>query len=537
VNLGGCGPTERRAAWLFALLVFVCVFHDLGARSLHELDTARWGQLAREMIRSGEWLVPTRYGEVYANKPVLYLWAVAGPSYLFGEVTPLLVRLPSALGLLALVFTCAAWMRMRSGSREAGRIAGLLVLGTFLVAWQGREGRLDMMGTALSFGAAYGIDRAALGLGRRRTPWLAGLLLGAALLTKGPPLLLVPVAALFAPAAGRSMRQRLSAARPLLVLGVAFGCALLWFVPAAISGGEAYGKELLFKQAAERVSGGGNYIRPFWHHLLYLPATAAPWGLAYLAVFAAVFVPRGRRSLGPLAGIALAGAAVLLVFSLVPTKHYRYLSPLVPLLAMGLAWWIWRWLQAPARAPWARHLRALAIVLGLAATTAVVVGVLRPSALVAGLVPAAGFAALAGAAWRGASATRGAAGVSLRRTFVTCVLAGVALGLLAQASLRPHLYTTARERFNRALLDRAKPGIPVFLVPPTTPEDVFLGAPQARFPLMAGDPLPADVSDPVLVVCRRENVTAVRKGAGRAGRILDTGDEKSDWVLLGFGYP
>ena len=59
---GGRPDAGRRAGWLFALLVLVCVFHDLGARSLHELDTARWGQLARELIRSGSWPVPPRSG-------------------------------------------------------------------------------------------------------------------------------------------------------------------------------------------------------------------------------------------------------------------------------------------------------------------------------------------------------------------------------------------------------------------------------------------------------------------------------------------
>ncbi|MFV1959955.1 MAG: hypothetical protein ACC662_11160, partial [Planctomycetota bacterium] len=97
------GPRDRLAAALgdplgpraagpagtavFVLLVLVVALHDLGARSLYTLDLPRFGVLAREMIRSGEWLVPVRWGQVYANKPPLEIWLIAAPAALWGEVT------------------------------------------------------------------------------------------------------------------------------------------------------------------------------------------------------------------------------------------------------------------------------------------------------------------------------------------------------------------------------------------------------------------------------------------------------------------
>ena len=142
--------SARRTTLALLGVLVLCVFWDLGGRSLHEFDTARWGQLAREMIRSGEWLVPTRYGELYVNKPPIYLWLVAGPAAAWGEVTPFLVRLPSALGLLLLVLTTWRWTVWRTGSEQAGRLAALLLISTFGVAWLGRAGRLDMLGAAVS---------------------------------------------------------------------------------------------------------------------------------------------------------------------------------------------------------------------------------------------------------------------------------------------------------------------------------------------------------------------------------------------------
>ena len=524
--------TVTRRAWLaFFGLLLVCAFHDLGGRSLHQLDTARWGQLAREMMSSGSWLVPTRYGELYANKPPLYLWLVAAPSSLLGGVTPFLVRLPSALGLVVLVLVAAWWTRLRSGSEVAGRIAGLLVLSTFLVAWQGREGRLDMMGAALSFAAAAVLDRQALGLGTRRGPWLAGLLVGLALLTKGPPLLLVPLAILLVPSAGRSVRERLRAARPLLVLGVGVGVALLWFVPAVLAGGEDYGRALLFKQAADRVSGEGNYLEPVWHYVLTLPVVAAPWGLAYLAVFGAALVPRLRRTLGPLAGVALAGAIVLVVFSAFPTKHHRYLSPVVPLFAMGLAWWVHRWLGAPTRARWSLHLRALTALLLVGAGACIVMGACKPGGWFAGLVPGLLLAAAAGAA---CEQVRSTAAGRQRRRFVICLLAGACAAMLAQAAIRPHWYVTDKEAFNRELAAVAGPGVTVVLAEPLRPEGVFHGAPHPRFRHDPGQALPADLPGPVVVVCLRADVERVWAANPRPARRVDTVVPHYDLALLIF---
>ena len=521
------------AAWGFAAVLLLAAFHDLGGRSLDQFDTARWGQLAREMVRSGEWLVPTRYGELYVNKPPLYLWLVAGPARVFGEVTPFLVRLPSALGLLLLVLSSAAWMRWRTGSAQAGRYAALLLLSTFGVAWMGRSGRLDMLGAGVSVAAAALLDRAALGRGTRRTPWLAGVLLGAALLVKGPPLLLAPAAVLLVPSAGRTLRMRLRAARPLLVLGVAAGLALLWFVPAVLTAGwDDYGRKLLVGQAAERLSGTLDQTLPPWHYLLGLPTFFAPWGILYLALAVGVWVPRVRRALGPVAGVALAGSLVLLLFSLVPTKHDRYLVPLVPLFALPLAWCVVRWLARPARANWSRHVRLLAAGCAIVALALVVAGfVVRPLALLPLLVPAVALLVLAVVSWRGD------ADADPRTRFVTSLLLALTLAVLALSVARPRCFDSRKEEFNRQLAALRTEETPVWIVRGLEPENVFHGAPEARYWLDPAEPVPLAPGGRLLVVCRRADADRLHTAAGVAGRIFTQDGDPIAWTIVGFGYP
>ena len=527
----------RRATWIFVALVAVVALHDLGGRSLHQIDTARWGQLAREMIRSGEWLVPTRYGELYVNKPPLYLWAVAGPARLAGEVTPFLVRLPSAVGLVLLVLSTAWWARQRTGVDVIGRMAGLLALGSFGVLWLGREGRLDMLGAGLCIAAAAQLDAAARGGGTRRTPWLVGLLLGACLLTKGPPLLLVPAAVLFYPSPGQRLAERLRVARPLLSLGVGAAVALAWFVPGVLSAGwEAYGHPLLVGQAAERITGETADRAPVWFYLVGTPVAAAPWGLAYLGVLLAACTRRGRRALGPTAGLAVAALVLFVVFSAFPTKHYRYLAPIVPLMAIPLAAWLHSRLSHPPRARWRRHLVALGAVLGLAGAACLVAGALRAGAFLATLVPGLLLLAASAAALAPARAP-GAGEAVLRQRFVLVLLHATVILLLGVAVARSHFHVARKERFNLRLAELRAGDVPVFVTRGMSPENVFHGAPRPRFPHDAEAPLPPDAGPRVLVVCPTRDVAAVLAATPRPGRMLYALPDGYDWAIVGFGYP
>ncbi len=49
------------------------------------------------MIASGDWIVPRQQGHVFAERPPLGSWAMAGVALLRGQVDLVAIRLPSAL--------------------------------------------------------------------------------------------------------------------------------------------------------------------------------------------------------------------------------------------------------------------------------------------------------------------------------------------------------------------------------------------------------------------------------------------------------
>ena len=78
------------------LLLFLAVFLlTLGVRPLFSPDETRYAEAAREMLESGDWIVPRLNGTCYFEKPILGYWAFAGSMKLFGR-NAFALRLPSA---------------------------------------------------------------------------------------------------------------------------------------------------------------------------------------------------------------------------------------------------------------------------------------------------------------------------------------------------------------------------------------------------------------------------------------------------------
>src|SRR5512134_2994576 len=57
----------------------------LGLRDPWPADEPRFALIAQDMLRSGDWLVPRVGGDLYADKPPLYFWAMAASMAVTGS--------------------------------------------------------------------------------------------------------------------------------------------------------------------------------------------------------------------------------------------------------------------------------------------------------------------------------------------------------------------------------------------------------------------------------------------------------------------
>ncbi len=108
------------------LLLEAVVWVEPAGSWLAEPDEARYAEIPREMLASGDFVTPRLNGVPYFEKPPLLYWANAASLRLFG-LTPWAARLPTRLfGLgtvvLLVLGVTAAW------NAEAGLAAGILYL-------------------------------------------------------------------------------------------------------------------------------------------------------------------------------------------------------------------------------------------------------------------------------------------------------------------------------------------------------------------------------------------------------------------------
>jgi len=184
---------SKRLGWALVLFFVVIYLLPLGIRSLNVPDEMRYGEMAREMVVSGDWVVPHLNGLRYFEKPAGGHAFNAAAIVIFGE-TNFAVRFMSAL--LAGLSALGIFLLLRSRtSIQTALFSAFIFLTMGLVLGIGTFSVLDSMVsgfitlTLCSFYAA--LDAA----GKRKLGWLVltGIFAGLAFLVKGFIALAVPV--------------------------------------------------------------------------------------------------------------------------------------------------------------------------------------------------------------------------------------------------------------------------------------------------------------------------------------------------------
>jgi len=349
----------------------------LGARAIdsdvYEGGEAREALVAREMLDTGDWILPLWNGSVVPSKPPLFHWLVASSARLTGgQVTVRTLRAPSVVlaGVVVVVVFLAgfAW-----GGAEVGTFAALVLVTTPQFLTEASDGRVDMTLTAAVTGAQVAVVQA-LGV-RRGARLVLALCLAFAMLAKGPigPGLVGLTALAFA-ARERQLRPVLGLVRPLPVLlfvVVAGG----WYALAYAHRGMDFVAKQILSENGEALLGSSRF--PYRSPLYYVAPLVLggfPWTL--VVPWAAARAWGGER---PRRYAVVWAATVFIFFSIAPLKRAAYLLPLRPALALVVGWWlaeVAREAEPATRLSGAARTLAHAVTAGalLAAVSAIAVG-------------------------------------------------------------------------------------------------------------------------------------------------------------------
>jgi 4-amino-4-deoxy-L-arabinose transferase-like glycosyltransferase len=319
--------------YLLLVLLAAAWLTSLGARPLYKTDEARYGEIAREMAQSGDWVTPRLNGFKYFEKPPLQYWATAASFKLFGEHDWAARLWTGLMALFGVALTFYAGNRLFGP--PAGTLAAALLAASPLYVLLGQFTTLDM-GVSIFHPAAIVAFAVAQQPGERRArAWMlcAWAACALAVLSKGLIGVVLPAAAVALYVLLR--RDWGLLARLELLRGGALFLALAapWFVAVSVANREFVQFFFVHEHWLRFTTTIHHRSHPAWYFVPVLALGVAPWLLVALAAWPAALRRPGPGFSAPLF-LALWALVVFAFFSASGSKLPGYILPLVPALAL-----------------------------------------------------------------------------------------------------------------------------------------------------------------------------------------------------------
>jgi 4-amino-4-deoxy-L-arabinose transferase-like glycosyltransferase len=312
---------------LILVLSYIFFFHNLGSYSLKEPDEGRYAEIPREMVETGDYVVPHLDYVRYFEKPPLLYWATALSFRAFG-ISEWSARLPNAIAALLTVLLLYAGVA-RWFTPEAALLSTITLISSFGFFTMARILTIDMLlSSTLFLSLIFFYD-----FYRQKKPrfmYLFYACLALATLAKGPvaPLLVGSSLLIFL-----LLERRVSFLRDLLSVKGILLCALLvvpWFVAIALREKEFLWFFLVDQNFLRFLTQKHNRSGPVYYFVPVLFGGLFPWS---------IFIPRAVAIYWRTKELRLFLIwffVVFLFFSLSGSKLPPYILPVFPALAILL---------------------------------------------------------------------------------------------------------------------------------------------------------------------------------------------------------
>ncbi len=320
----------KRQVGALLLLGGLFLFWGLGNGKLWDRDETTYAEVVREMMQTGDWVVPMYGGELLAHKPVLPYWAMIVGGWLFG-MSEFGMRFFSAISGLACVLVVFALGRRMYGPKT-GFLAGLILLSSLFFLVVCRSALMDAHLTLFVTCALWGFWEAL------RNPddsllWMlfCGAATGLAVLAKGPLGLLIVGMAGFFTLAGARKFHLVPKLHPLPALTIFLLVASSWYVAITWKTGWDFLRDFIIRENLEKVFrptlGHGG---PIWYYLPVLLLAFLPWSMFLPWALGSIW----KREWKEKAFLLSWTVAPFVFFSLLSTKLPHYILPIFPALAL-----------------------------------------------------------------------------------------------------------------------------------------------------------------------------------------------------------
>lgn len=322
---------------VFVLGAYFTRMSDLTIRG----EESRRGLIAREMLTTGDWIVPRCQGVTLFSRPPLQNWLIAGMAMFHGKIDAVVLRLPSDVAVLLTVLMIYGYAR-RFLSRLGALTAGLGYASMGQVLELGRMGETDALFTLFVSGSLIVWHGSFQKYGSTARTWCLGyLFVGLGMLTKGPQ---APV--YFAAVVGAYLlwtRQWRAALSGSHAAGIGLFCLIFgaWQIPFVRTLGPEGAGRMFVNDVGHRFMDAT--VFSIGEHLINFPFEVFACMLPWSGLLVAWFFPQFRRLIGEAKPhfifLMLCLAVTFPTVWLPPGARPRYFMPLYPCAALlaGLA--------------------------------------------------------------------------------------------------------------------------------------------------------------------------------------------------------
>ncbi|MBI1848763.1 MAG: glycosyltransferase family 39 protein [Planctomycetes bacterium] len=324
---------------LAALLVAFWIYG--GTRPLDNTDEGRDAQITREMLDSGDWVLPHLNGKPLPWKPMLYHWVSGIASIPAGHVSELTAALPSILAAILCALLTFDMAKRLFGSRRAGLVAAaaLLTSSQFLV--KSVSAQYDMTLTGFTTLAIWAFWRSTCARSSGTSLGFSLLFyaaMGLGTITKGPVGILVPGIV----AVGYLWLRRdwfgIFRTSPWFGVPLLLAVAVPWYWATYVRGGKEFFDEIFWHQNFTRFTNAFDHAAGPHYYFIQFTGGSLPWSPLAIAAIPFLFlrtrgkwrIRRRSRALFPLAWFVI----VFAFFTASTSKRPNYILPLYPAAAL-----------------------------------------------------------------------------------------------------------------------------------------------------------------------------------------------------------
>ncbi|MCW0484843.1 ArnT family glycosyltransferase [Gaoshiqia sediminis] len=318
-----------------ALVLSICAFAlflNVGSYGVIETSDARYAEISREMFESGEFIHPTLLGIKHYHKPPLTYYVTALSYSIFG-VNSFAARFFIQLAILIQILFVYRLAKLLFNDKQTALWSSLIYISLPIVLISSRNLTTDpYLNTFVILSIYYWVKYRKTGVFLKL--YAFALFMGLGFLTKGPLILIFPIAFVIAfnfiePPKNKFGYQHIIASI------LFFAVAGTWFY-IVINENHDLLNYFLGHQTVDRIAKDVfNRAKPFWYYMALAPAVGIPWLLFLPFMFSANWksIVRSKIILVLLVAIFIP----FLILSLSSSKLVPYILPLYPLIAILIA--------------------------------------------------------------------------------------------------------------------------------------------------------------------------------------------------------